>query len=257
LDESFSGFGETGFHRFPADALGEYRNHGIYLREHNWNFAECYLCHAELSESPDPQVGRSCIGQNCHSGADVQYQACNTCHGDSAGASEVWLNWAPPSNLNGDWDSTLITIGAHQSHLSGSAEFAAVNCEECHVVPTWWGALTHLGAPPAEVIFSGKAILRNRTPAWIHADAACANTYCHGNHRPVWTELEGDWKKCGSCHAIPPLVDLEGDSIEEHRTPIPMTRLVCVLCHDDVIDATGEITQGELHVNGEVNVIPH
>ena len=48
-------------------------------------------------------------------------------------------------------------------------------------------------------------------PVWNPATGTCASTYCHGStqlggaHKvPVWTQVDGTQKTCGSCHGDPP-----------------------------------------------------
>jgi hypothetical protein len=61
------------------------------------------------------------------------------------------------------------------------------------------------------------------------------------NATPVWTSGESQ-AACGTCHGLPP------------AGHIPFTVTSCVNCHSPVVDATGNISDKALHINGKINV---
>ncbi len=60
------------------------------------------------------------------------------------------------------------------------------------------------------------------------------------NASPLWTGGSSE-AACGTCHALPP------------TGHIPQTITACVNCHSPVVDATGNISDKTLHINGRIN----
>lgn len=112
---------------------------------------------------------------------------CDTCHGQDG-------DGAPPPDTLGNTDTTLPSVGAHQTHVDGTAAAAAVACDTCHLVPKAVGDPGHIDTAPAEVAL----------PAGAYTQPTCAGTSCHGPATPDWTRVGQGEAACGSCHGLPP-----------------------------------------------------
>jgi predicted CxxxxCH...CXXCH cytochrome family protein len=127
-------------------------------------------------------------------------ETCGTCHGSADNA-------APPPDTSGNTDPSVVTVGSHQAHLSGSTIAAAIACTECHVVPTSVLDPGHCDSPaPAEVHFGTLASAKGTYPVWDRTTTTCSAVYCHGatlqggsNKTPSWTSTAS--LGCGSCHS--------------------------------------------------------
>jgi predicted CxxxxCH...CXXCH cytochrome family protein len=203
--------------------------------------SQCGTCHDQTA-TPDGQI----LDKTKHVDGKLQVKAlaCNTCHGSVA-------NSAPPKDVGGGSDTTLITVGAHQSHLQGPAGLSApVTCEDCHQVPADVAAPGHLdGTPDGDVKFGPLAAAQGADPAWEPASATCTGSYCHGatttggaDTAPVWTKVDGTQVGCASCHGYPP--------------PPPHAQSAqCGLCHTMTATADGKLKDKALHIDGKVEVI--
>jgi predicted CxxxxCH...CXXCH cytochrome family protein len=180
----------------------------------------------------------ACSTPRTTTGSEVP--ACQVCHGTTG------QNAAPPRAVNGDVSTAALGVGAHQAHLADSEFRKAIECSECHVVPTssahangavdlTWGTLaTADGAAPAVAVAGGTA--------------TCSGVYCHGATlgaggsytRPTWNSATSVTLSCGSCHGNPP--------------PAPHTSSAsCNACHPLTVQADGAIDlAGGHHVNGVV-----
>jgi predicted CxxxxCH...CXXCH cytochrome family protein len=195
----------------------------------------CNACHAEVVDE-----SRNIIDPNLHVDGKVEQKVeCNLCHGSPASA-------APPVDLSGNTATTALGVGAHQAHLAGGAHSRKVDCTECHLVPKDVSDPNHLGPPPAELTFSGVAIMSGRTPSWDRSAKKCSDAWCHspdasGGLSPDWTSQAGDLP-CTGCHQTPP--------------PPPHPQMDrCALCHGDVVNADNVTMKNrDLHVDGEIEV---
>lgn len=220
----------------------------------------CDGCHGAPPAVPHPQIATcgdchgsvvagdhvTIIDRALHVDGVVQFipePPCNRCHGDDSSA-------APPVALSGETSTSAPGVGAHRAHLNGSGSARAVSCETCHVVPSTWISPGHVDdTTPAEVVFSGIAVLWNAQPAYTNG--RCADTYCHGASfvsgnasggsltEPSWTTVDGSQSACGTCHALPP------------PAPHPDNADDCSACHQNV-DASRNFTRPDLHVDGDV-----
>jgi predicted CxxxxCH...CXXCH cytochrome family protein len=198
---------------------------------------------------------RSCHGQNLD-GVGGTASSCARCH-----AADGYANWqsnctfchgarittydaaslrkaAPPKGNHGDTSTSARAVGAHQKHLAGGGGIGpAVDCAECHVVPT---DLAHLDGSAA-VTFGANARRDGARPVWN--GATCASVYCHGgtlaggsNNAPTWTSGSSQ-TTCGTCHGVPP--------------PEPHVRATaCEQCHTGYTSTTVNAT---LHLNGKID----
>jgi predicted CxxxxCH...CXXCH cytochrome family protein len=194
--------------------------------------SDCSSCHGEVVSAlltfvaPDRHVDGV---------VDVTL-ACNSCHGASP-------NGAPPTDLSGSSDPTSRGVGAHAAHLRGKLA-RPVACSECHPVPTSVDDAEHVGDwQLADVRFTGVALRRGHVPSYESTTLSCGDTYCHGpadpgNVSPVWNEPATT--TCSSCHPIPP--------------PAPHPQFPqCWSCHASVVNASLQIINPALHVNGRVD----
>lgn len=224
---------------------------------------DCGSCHGTPPPLPHPQapncdachgavVGpdREIVDRMRHVDGNVDLDVsedCTACHGAD--------NAAPPVDVEGNSSSTLVTVGAHQSHVLGSSLARAVPCQECHLVPDEVLSAGHLDSErPAEVVFSGAAAAFGAVPEYVAG--SCNDSYCHGadfpkTHEsggavtaPTWTRVDGSQAFCGSCHGLPP--------------PLPHPQIeVCSDCHLNVLPNQRSFLYPDLHVNGAVeNLLP-
>lgn len=167
-------------------------------------------------------------------------EACSLCHGGLENA-------APPTDLAGNAATTARGVGAHQSHLLGSAWAAPVACKSCHIVPENSTDAGHADdALPAEVVFAGIATTGDLSPSWD--GTTCQNTWCHGatltggtNTQPTWTAVDTGQVECGTCHGLPPAL------------PHPQNTQ-CEACHSITAGENLTIVNAATHVNGIIEV---
>jgi predicted CxxxxCH...CXXCH cytochrome family protein len=183
-------------------------------------------------------------------------QGCTACHGDPGRAGSATEQAAPPLDTHAQSSTTLVSVGAHQAHLSNG-----VPCATCHVVPPA-GDRTHIDGPYATVTFSGNVVgAGNAVVApWSHDVATCAN-YCHGGIFPAAARPAPAWTfqgtlGCAACHS---------DQVNR-ATTTGLHRLhlffvaplqTCAGCHGAGY-ATSSVTTPATatHVDGSVNVLP-
>lgn len=205
--------------------------HGNTLRAASYELSQCRDCHGEDLRGGKAQV--DC--QSCHAQG---VQTCNTCHGDATSA-------APPRDVSGLTATSLLSVGAHRTHVTDGPRHRAFGCEVCHVTPTALDAEGHYrkdGKPdesPAEVVLGTDAA------RWQRDQATCVDSTCHApskdanatNQSPRWTAVGQGQADCGSCHGLPP------QSHADDR---------CEVCHRPAY-ANGAL-RPETHVNGRVDL---
>jgi predicted CxxxxCH...CXXCH cytochrome family protein len=227
-----------------SSSLGCTSCHGAPPPAPHPQMAECSLCHAQT------------VGADNHTIIDLAHHVdgivevdvptkCTACHGGD--------NPAPPTDLEGNTLTSAAGVGAHQTHVRGTARSRAVPCAECHLVPKTVLDPGHLdSARPAEVTFSGAAIAFGATPTY--ANGTCQNTACHGaqfpnGHAsggahtvPTWTRVNGTEAACGSCHGLPP------------PPPHPLGSLnpTCNACHKNIAADNRTFLRPDLHADGIV-----
>jgi predicted CxxxxCH...CXXCH cytochrome family protein len=205
---------------------------------------ECNFCHGDVV-APD---NRTIIDRDRHVDGIVDVKVgrdCTGCHGSSTPA--------PPRDLAGNLDPAARGVGAHQTHLLGTANSKPVPCATCHQVPSEVLAPGHLdSAAPAEVVFSGVALAHGATPTYTQG--RCENTACHGavfpdghasgglNTAPSWTVVDGSEAVCGSCHGLPP----------PRPHPYVEQSPNCSGCHQDLAPDNRSFVRPDLHIDGEV-----
>lgn len=198
---------------------------------------DCGDCHSEVMD------GDAFIDVTLHIDGIVQLDddlACDSCHGSGDLG-------APPTDLSGSSSTSQRGVGAHAAHLEASAQFGAVACDQCHVVPTDTFDAGHIDTfGPAELTFGSLASEDGASPSFNSTTLTCSETYCHGstlsgatNTTPVWTGA--GQAGCGSCHGLPP----ETDHPDNNQ---------CQTCHGSVVDGPFNIITPSLHANGDVDM---
>ncbi|MEK9139241.1 MAG: CxxxxCH/CxxCH domain-containing protein [Bacteroidota bacterium] len=241
--------------------------HGKYIRSQIWQMSSCWTCHGRNYVGGSSQV--SCL--TCHSKPGGP-ENCTTCHGST--------NSAPPRDLDGNTSTTVRTVGAHQSHLSGAGATDGIRCSECHSVPASVYVPGHVDIKlPAEVLFVdtlANTVTNEPTTAdydlvlptvrpsssWDPNVLKCSNTYCHGdfkngnNYSPTWTSVGAGEARCGTCHG-----DVTKATLAERALPKTSARggthpntTQCSVCHVGIVDANLGITNKPKHMNGKLNV---
>ncbi|MFL5391535.1 MAG: CxxxxCH/CxxCH domain c-type cytochrome [Myxococcales bacterium] len=215
--------------------------------------AACGSCHG-LPPSNHPPSATSC--GSCHPGytntsvnlavhvngkVDVNDLTCTSCHGDAARN-----NPAPPLGTRGETATTARAVGAHQQHLNDGPLRTAMQCSECHVVPT---STTHWDGT-VELTFGPLATTGGAAPQFN--GTSCSASYCHGNfsggipsNAPVWTKVNGTQAACGTCHSSTPTTGHHG----KHRNE----GITCGRCHTGYATNT---VNASLHVNGKKDLDP-
>jgi predicted CxxxxCH...CXXCH cytochrome family protein len=213
--------------------------HGLPPAPPHAQLSRCARCHPTVDDTltiTDP-------ARHIDGVVDVSADTtCNACHGSPDSP-------APPVDTQGRSDTTFVSVGAHQSHLSpdpARAISAPVPCGECHTEPDAAEPLSHIDAVAA-VVFGPLASAGSATPSWN--GTTCA-TYCHGqtlsggsNPTPRWTKVDGTQDACGSCHGLPP------QSCNASAAPGE----TCASCHASVINASYQFVDKSLHINGVVD----
>jgi predicted CxxxxCH...CXXCH cytochrome family protein len=207
--------------------------------------APCGRCHEDAATTAPPAI--TVPAQHIDGTVQVT-ESCNTCHGNLAGNPATPADQAPPQDLQGGTSTTLVTVGAHQSHLTASLGLSnPVACGECHTVPTSTTDPTHIDGI-VEVTFGTLATTGAVVPSWTVGTAQCATVYCHGatlsggtDTAPRWTVVDGSQAACGTCHGLPPT--------SNH----PPTTAPCGRCHEDAATTTPPaITVPAQHIDGTV-----
>ena len=203
----------------------------------------CTSCHGNPPPPPHP-TATAC--SDCHErpaetehvDGIVQLSAgsCAGCHGE--GEDDL----APPPDTNGQTDTRLTSVGAHDAHMTGNGRANPVACGDCHVIPAEIADPGHLDDPPAEVVFGG---ISGALAAWN--GATCTDTSCHDRGgavpEPDWTTVDGSQSGCGACHQVPPPPPAHPPDSE-----------MCENCHTSTSGPGLTIADPSLHVNGLIDL---
>jgi hypothetical protein len=186
-------------------------------------------------------VASSCLERRDERVTDAEVTRCTACHGDATRSGDFLLRSAPPRDLRGASDPSYPGVGAHARHLYSSDTHAAIDCNECHVVPDRIDSPGHADDDrPAELVFGALAKSGGRTPHYDPVARSCADGWCHRDQSDaVWTEPRTSAQACGTCHGLPPAL------------PHPQSER-CEVCHGEVIDAKRHFVAPALHVDGKV-----
>lgn len=169
---------------------------------------------------------------------------CVACHGGADNATG-----APPTDLQRRSDTTLVSVGAHTSHVTAGPMSGALACTECHPGTTFTSPTHRNGT--VDLAWGPVAGIGGASN-WDRISATCG-VYCHGSAalggtvpRPTWTRVDGSQSACGACHGLPP---------PAHPALVPGSTVgVCSACHAGTVKPDGTIdVAGGLHVNGRVD----
>jgi len=232
---------------------------------------------------------KTCNNISCHGGktrsawsAATQNtnHTCTHCHGTASGVSTGNTNrnyYAPGYNggtsTDGNSVATDMRVGGHFVHLT-SVYMKKLKCNECHTVPANPFDGTHMTGPrysSQSLTFAqaSTAIKNTTTPAFTSGTAVgpatCTTTYCHGSKMPKndtgGTDKSPTWNanlttgtpgaaECARCHGNPPVFGLTSSA---HIGSSATTS--CIGCHKTVTNASGNIINKDLHINGAVNTL--
>ena len=172
-------------------------------------------------------------------------------------------------------------VGAHFKHIS-SAYMKSIRCNECHTVPSNPFDSTHMQGnrfnsqtltfAQASTATISIGVSSASTPTLLSAfsgytsgngtrAASCSSVYCHGSRlkngaaggtytKPYWNysamiNYTDKVNACARCHGNPP-----SSVSASHSGKTPTTS--CSGCHGSVVDASGNIINKNLHINGRV-----
>lgn len=232
--------------------VGSTNFHGKIIRDLYWDIRECRGCHGV-------DYSGGIANATCNTCHEQTPEDCTVCHGEESRPSGE-----PPVDLAGNDSPDARGVGLHMLHVNGGAFSDGVDCQSCHIVPDSLFAAGHLdGQLPAEVTFSGLAVVSSAMPSRSPDGLSCSDSYCHGNWSlaqsasaranaytaetmtgsnavVTWTSQSSE--ECGICHGLPPNGHLD------------VTINQCTLCHLGVVDGDGQIIDRSKHINGRVNV---
>ncbi len=244
----------------------------------------CLQCHVNFG-SPTGAASSSC--NSCHASALARAvttdwrQNCVFCHGDKtkllsyAAADQTSDPWiiAPPVGTKGETLTTDLAVGAHQKHANPGTGYNvlsnAIACTECHPSPLPTDVAHVDGVvdlPLAGPLATNPTGTFTPSPTWTAP--GCSATYCHGNYpqggnvtTPVWTQVDGSFAACTSCHGAPP-------NTGQHYFHIQSVYRNCANCHQGIATGSGSsvpvtnatiVPTGGLpppqHVNGARDVV--
>ncbi|MBI5511291.1 MAG: CxxxxCH/CxxCH domain-containing protein [Deltaproteobacteria bacterium] len=214
--------------------------HGMPPSSNHPESPSCSRCHPQVVAAD-----LSFVTPELHVNGHVEVAtACDACHG-SAGVA------APPLDLSDAYMTTAPGVGAHRTHLDGTATHGPVACQQCHQVPAFVAAAGHLDlSPGAELTFGPLASYGGAKPDYDRAQRRCSETYCHGatfaggggaTPSPVWNVVDGSQTGCTGCHGMPP-------------AGMHPPRPECAMCHGDVVDAANAIIAPTRHVDGSIDL---
>ena len=210
--------------------------HGRVLWESDWDFDHCAQCHGT-----DLNAGgttRGCQSTACHAAPAGIYD-CDNCH-----TTNVTTTFYDVKNNS---STTEVTVGTHVSHVLASRGLAeAMDCGECHVIPDSVFTTGHLDTTQKIVFGNLATAAGSLSPTWARTTATCANTYCHGDATPVWTQVDSTYLSCTSCHGLT-------DQTNAHFTHISNRGYDCAICHVGY-DLIAETIIPASHINGTADV---
>jgi len=214
-------------------------------------------------------------------GAINATNTCTHCHGQPQAANIPTGNtnrkMYAPGWVNGAYTGTStdqntadsdLRVGAHFAHLS-SMYMKQIKCNECHQVPSdpFDVSNNHMIGPrySSQSITFAQASTATKNGVFTSFTsgtgvkaATCSTTYCHGS-KLVQNDTAGTYRKpswnqnnliartpsaaaCGTCHGVPP------NSVPAYNTGATLS--TCTTCHSTVVDASGNIINKLLHING-------
>ncbi len=223
----------------PDWALPE--NHGVATNLQT--DGDCRSCHGANLDAVGGTTAVSC--DDCHE--PTWRTDCTFCHGGTVNASG-----APPKDIDGEEDPTLISFTSHTAHID-----QGYGCEQCHYKPSDVLSNGHVfgDVTPGygEIDYTdGYSVLAT----YNAATSTCSNAYCHGDGQAdngTATDGEGPYG-CTSCHSN--LGDPNGWAQMSGRHALHLNAdSICSECHANTVDAANTIIGPDYHVNGAKDVL--
>ncbi|HHO54262.1 MAG TPA: CxxxxCH/CxxCH domain-containing protein [Deltaproteobacteria bacterium] len=238
--EDHSGYGWLGPHPDGYDAP---EMHGAEAL--SW-VLDCNSCHG--ADLQGGSSGQGCDDCHAQEGSPDWRSDCTFCHGGANGDT----TGAPPQDLDNQANEDLISFKAHPEHIDGDIH-PAYGCETCHGnnAASYSDALTDPGhwidgtSGFAENVFTGLAA------GTSYAANTCSNNQCHGDGQVNGSQSDGtNALSCNGCHSYDVfLSDLSGT----HARHLGEAGITCADCHSPVVDASGNITAPNQHVDGDID----
>ncbi len=222
------------------DGWTEPTQHGTAFNEQG--VAACASCHGTALQGSGSAVGCD----SCHDGWQTN---CSFCHGGADNNTG-----APPEGVAGE---TLVSnrhVGAHTHHVADTLVQRGRPCGTCHLAPTSALSPGHIdGTPFAEVVPSGLA----SGLSYNANTTTCGTAYCHGDGRgnngtAVWTSATT--LACNSCHDDNNTPAGSFNMSGEHYLHVIEENKSCSVCHGGVVNASKQVINLDLHINGVKNV---
>lgn len=194
---------------------------------------DCRPCHGD-----DLRGGTSAVScDTCHMAG--WRTKCTRCHGGMDNDTG-----APPDDLNPDEPGVF---QGHAAHVTDQ-NHEAWDCDTCHKMPKDVLSAGHMfdDTPArAEVDMSQGRLSPEGT--YDPATSTCADVYCHGNGRTKGTiEASAEPRECDGCHGnVGNTTGLSGEHRKHLREGVD-----CWECHGSVVDASNDIVDPLLHVDG-------
>jgi predicted CxxxxCH...CXXCH cytochrome family protein len=134
----------------------------------------------------------------------------------------------------------------HAQHLTNPLH-GNWDCDQCHIKPTDVLSEKHVfddSPAKAEVDFS-----QGLSATGVYdGNGGCSNLYCHGSGKVTGSYRQDDVKPdCTGCHSSS---NLQG----RHRKHL-REGVACGECHSSVASGSNTVINGDLHVNGQIDVL--
>jgi len=221
---------------------------------------------------------------HCHGSATTSSALANTAANRKFFAPGYKASGVTGTSTDQNVSSNDLRVGSHFKHLS-SVYMRAIKCNECHTVPSSPFDGTHMATQrynsqtltfsqassatitigvTAPSLPTRLATFAGYTNGTAVKAATCSSVYCHGSRlktgdtsgtyrKPYWNysamvNYSDPANACSRCHGNPPTA---GSSAGTHSGKAPTTS--CSGCHNQVVNASGQIINKTLHINGQVN----
>ncbi len=231
-----TGITSGGYH---ADGFSSSAVHGLAAKLQD---ETCVNCHGE--DLMGGSAGVSC--DTCH---EPDWRTnCTYCHG-----GDETLDGAPPRDIDGSTDPSMISFSAHTDHVTTDIH-GAYDCTQCHVTPTDVLSLGHVFLGDATPAVSEVEFGDGLSSAGSYASGTCSNLYCHGNgQNTASVTVETGSDACDACHGSQANASSWFDLSGEHREHLG-EGVQCGDCHATTVAGNSTIIDPDLHVNGELDL---
>jgi predicted CxxxxCH...CXXCH cytochrome family protein len=205
--------------------------HGL---EFKLNTQNCRECHGN-----DLTGGSALSCDGCH--PQEWKSNCTFCHGNAQSGLS-----APPRDLRNQTLDEQMTFIPHAQHISSSVH-GNWDCNQCHKQPVDIFSDQHIfddSPGKAEVSFA----LGLSTQGVYNGQGGCSNLYCHGNGNQNGAyQHDAVNPGCDGCH---PRAQLGGEHQRHRNEGLP-----CSGCHQQTVNEQEQITNAQMHVNGQKEIL--